>query len=403
MAERPPRRPSTSSLMSETHQRDSARLSNPDVFSDEYAMDSLQISDGFRPSGPNNGAHNREGPQTAPTDHSTEAHVQEHQDPAAASIRSYSSRASTYIERRSSLLSLLSRPDNHRQSSLSGTRASVHSYETPASAVFRSASRASTFTMPRAQSPYQGATGPSHPYGMYVQDTGVLRNPSTATASTVRPQERPYTGSTGPTQPYGMYPQDIVLEDEISPVRSPHRLVPVGFPGRTQNYRRQLGPSGEEADDLVGPDGYTEQLPPYTRWPDGIPPKGGGPGPASILSAERDDPGTSEENLANPFRSRDPLPQHQQSNPSSTNLTAVAASEPQQEDEGGNFKERVIEKGKKKLCFGRVPLWLIAILVIVMVAVLAGVIGAVVGRARGEKQAASTPTIVQRPSWAPAA
>ena len=30
----------------------------------------------------------------------------------------------------------------------------------------------------------------------------------------------------------------------------------------------------EDADDLIGPDGYTEQLPPYTRYANGIPPKG---------------------------------------------------------------------------------------------------------------------------------
>lgn len=32
-------------------------------------------------------------------------------------------------------------------------------------------------------------------------------------------------------------------------------------------YRRQLGPDGEEAGDLIGPLGHTEELPPYTRYP----------------------------------------------------------------------------------------------------------------------------------------
>lgn len=243
--------------------------------------------------------------------------------------------------------------------------------------------------MPRTQSPYQGATGPSHPYGMYPQDIGVFRTSSTATSSTVRPQERSYEGPIGPTQPYGMYPQNTVPEDEISPVQTLHPSMPVGFPGRGQDYRRRLGPDAEDADDLVGADGYTEQLPPYTRYPDGIPPKRDGPGPASIVSAERDQNGSSGETLANPFQSGESLPQHLGTDQNSTELAAVAGSDSAEQDGGGNFKERVKEKSKKRICFGALPLWAIAILVILMVAVLAGVVGAVVGRARGEKQAAS--------------
>jgi hypothetical protein len=44
---------------------------------------------------------------------------------------------------------------------------------------------------------------------------------------------------------------------------------------------------GEDVANLTGPDGQTEQLPPYTRYPDGIGSKTGFPGPASILSGER--------------------------------------------------------------------------------------------------------------------
>jgi hypothetical protein len=42
----------------------------------------------------------------------------------------------------------------------------------------------------------------------------------------------------------------------------------VGFPGTADPYQRRLGPEGEEAADLIGPDGHTEQLPPYTRYPE---------------------------------------------------------------------------------------------------------------------------------------
>lgn len=239
---------------------------------------------------------------------------------------------------------------------------------------------------------------------MYPQDIGVLPTPSMATPSTERPSGRSYTGPTGPTQPYGLYPQNTVPEDNVAPVQNPYPPASVGFPGQTQTYTRHLGPEAEDADDLVGPDGYTEQLPPYTRYPDGIPPKTAGASPASMLGAERDPQGSSEETLMNPLQTQgsspdsitgptpEPLREPVRDNPSSTELTeptAVARSESTQDDEGGNFKERVKEKGKKRVCFGALPLWVIAVLLMLMVAVLAGVIGAVVGRARGEKQAES--------------
>ncbi len=389
MAERI-RRSSTSSS-SRTRQRDSTRFSNPDVFSDEYALESLQVSDGFRPQVLLNGAQNTTPsgdlpPAPGPADAPSQVH---HEHVAGPTRRNPGSRKIGYDQRRTSLLA---RSDGSRPISPHNVRASVHSNDTSISALSPSVSRASTFTMPRTQSPYQGATGPSHPYGMYPQDIGVFRTSSTTTTSTIRPQERSYTGPTGPTQPYGMYPQNTVPEEEISPVQPLHPPMPVGFPDRSQNYRRRLGPDAEDADDLIGPDGYTEQLPPYTRYPDGVPPKRDGPGPASILSAERDQNGTSEATLANPFQSRESLPAHLDINQSSTELTAVAGSDSPEQDVGGNFKERVKEKSRKRICFGVIPLWAIAILVILMVAVLAGVIGAVVGRARGERQAASSTT-----------
>jgi hypothetical protein len=43
----------------------------------------------------------------------------------------------------------------------------------------------------------------------------------------------------------------------------------VGFPGRNANFHRQLGPDGEEQD-IIGPDGHTEQLPPYSKYPNEV-------------------------------------------------------------------------------------------------------------------------------------
>lgn len=122
--------------------------------------------------------------------------------------------------------------------------------------------------MMRSESPYRGPTGPSHPYNMYNQDSRLARTASIATTSTMSapPQEMSYTGPSGPTHPYGMYPQSTVSSDsDHLPVAPP---IPVGFPGLNNEYQRRLGPEGEEAADLIGPDGHTEQLPPYTKYPD---------------------------------------------------------------------------------------------------------------------------------------
>lgn len=44
--------------------------------------------------------------------------------------------------------------------------------------------------------------------------------------------------------------------------------IPVGFANNTDPYQRRLGPEGEEIAGIIGPDGHTEELPPYTRYPD---------------------------------------------------------------------------------------------------------------------------------------
>jgi len=63
-----------------------------------------------------------------------------------------------------------------------------------------------------------------------------------------------------------MYPQSIVPEAEGSSSQTTVPPVPVGFPGLNNNYHRRLGPDGEEIADIIGPDGHTEQLPPYTQY-----------------------------------------------------------------------------------------------------------------------------------------
>lgn len=116
--------------------------------------------------------------------------------------------------------------------------------------------------------PYQGPTGPSHPYQMYSQGTRLARTTSVATTSTT-PTNRPeseYNGPRGPSHPYSMYPQNPVEEANPQPAVP---AIPVGFMGGAADpYQRRLGPEGEEMAGIIGPDGHTEELPPYTRYPD---------------------------------------------------------------------------------------------------------------------------------------
>ncbi|KAI1424017.1 hypothetical protein F5Y12DRAFT_754296, partial [Xylaria sp. FL1777] len=117
------------------------------------------------------------------------------------------------------------------------------------------------------ETPYEGPRGPSHPYQMYPQDVRVVRTASLATTSTAPLSERSYNGPRGPAHPYGIYPQNVGTSDDGSSDRQPQRDINVGFPGTADNYQRRLGPDGEEVADMIGPDGHTEQLPPYTRYP----------------------------------------------------------------------------------------------------------------------------------------
>ncbi|ERS98012.1 hypothetical protein HMPREF1624_06185 [Sporothrix schenckii ATCC 58251] len=99
---------------------------------------------------------------------------------------------------------------------------------------------------------------------MYPQNVRMARTLSGATTSTVAPSDSSYSGPRGPTFPYGLYQQNTMAGPSALPVTD----IPVGFPSMADNYRRRIGPDGEDVADLIGPDGHTEQLPPYTRYPD---------------------------------------------------------------------------------------------------------------------------------------
>ncbi len=115
-----------------------------------------------------------------------------------------------------------------------------------------------------AESPYQGPSGPAHPYQMYPQTVRPARTLSTTTASTMPISESSYRGPRGPSHPYALYPQNDTAEAEAGQPAT----IPLGFRGLPDQYQRRVGPDGEEVADMIGPDGHTEQLPPYSRYPD---------------------------------------------------------------------------------------------------------------------------------------
>jgi hypothetical protein len=263
----------------------------------------------------------------------------------------------------------------------------------------RSSSRStqSTAYVPPADSPYRGPSGPSHPYEMYTQD--VRRTMSMTTTSSAAPvSESSYVGPRMPAHPYSMYTQDAATEDAAAPVAVTGPPIPLGWHARHAQYQRQLGAEGEDMG-FVGPGGHTEELPPYSKYPDqalerkardagpetaplGIEVQAVRPAQASSLPAI---PGAGGLGLAtrNPeFESRDDLdsPRSRHSSRSFTsdseheiNLAAEKAgtmSEKGQPVTGWRMWMR------RRVC-GGVPVWSIVLLVTLLI-LMASVVGAVV-------------------------
>ncbi|KAL3469834.1 hypothetical protein BJX99DRAFT_264817 [Aspergillus californicus] len=256
-------------------------------------------------------------------------------------------------------------------------RNSVTSNSTAQSTAQRSQSTSSRFSMPpRALSPYTGATGPSHPYAMYPQ-VGVSRSPSVATTSTIRPVDAPLTELSGPQHPYGMYDQNVVLEEGLG-----DEPIPLGFPGHNQEaYQRPPNRAADDVGDLVGPDGYTEQLPPYSRYPEGTSPKLEATIDALPDTAVLDEPGlNNERDLAtSDVSSRTFVAGNQ-----TTERGGAASNEPPATGVMA-FEEKLKRRGQKRVCCG-LPVWTLVLISVVMI--VGGSIGGAIGGILGAKKAA---------------
>jgi len=233
--------------------RASTRLSIQLSSDEDYDLDPMAISDGFRPA--DVAANHDRSPPSTSQHHDQPQGSQGRRTPPPRPSSTTKPKYDSFALRHDGAMGPVA-PRNLTAASTSNT------------APTRSSSVSTDMTFVRAESPYQGPTGPSHPYQMYPQESRLARTASMATTSTVPAPERSYSGPSGPTHPYGMYPQNTVPEADSPHEQDQITPVPVGFPGLNNTYHRRLGPDGEEIADIIGPDGHTEQLPPYTQYPD---------------------------------------------------------------------------------------------------------------------------------------
>jgi len=258
--------------------RQHPRNSTDDVFDDEYAVDDHYdgVADGFAPG------------RVQPGNDRWSIHSQ---DPSIRSALAYMSDAPRFST--GSTRNSMHKPredqnpfssneddddDNTDERSALHRSSSIQSSSTAQYApgiAHRLSTASSARAFARTASPVPANTGPSHPYSMYPQDTNVARHPSTSTtASTIRAAQSTATATQGPTHPYSMYPQNVSehdIADSAAATSHAQTVIPVGFPGRTQAFVRARGP-GDEEQDIIGVDGHSEQLPPYSEYPeDGVP------------------------------------------------------------------------------------------------------------------------------------
>jgi hypothetical protein len=254
------------------------RRSNPDVFDDDYEIDPNEddfmpsVSDGFRPTNTSDAWHNnRQDHDRIETPQRQQSTSKPPNLPNENDLRRTATRNSTAKVQVPATQD--GRPPLNRGPS----------HHSPLAHRDSVSSTASFATTSNSDNPFE--TGPSHPYGMYPQ-LSMARPLSVATTSTERQPHRSMSLQR-PTHPYAMYSQSGIVDEESPeepvrhqqpPVPPVQAAIPVGFPGLNNGYHRVLGPDGEEQD-IIGPDGHTEQLPPYSQYPDE------GPTKASLAAA----------------------------------------------------------------------------------------------------------------------
>lgn len=162
-------------------------------------------------------------------------------------------------------------------------------------------------------------------------------------------------------------------------------IIPVGFPGHHPSYQPPPARRDDDLGDIIGPDGHTEPLPPYSRYPTGVVPKPPGPETMADLHPPPEDqvPHTvsSDQPAVSEASSRALVTDHTGNTDSSERngeqqapVTGVMA-----------FEEKLKRKGKQTACCG-LPVWTLVLIATVML--IGGSIGGVIGGVLGTKKAA---------------
>lgn len=340
---------------------------------EEYDLSAIAVADGFRPDA---SSHTGSASTSQPTIYSHYTSSNSYTDTDPDSDPSH-----VIPQLPPSLADISSKQQHDRPSSITKPRQAHDSLTLRNDGSSPAASRtiaAATVTVAtpsplmRVESPYRGPSGPSHPYHMYPQ-----RAHSNASASTAGAAVERSDALRGPAHPYALYTQATVPVEETQ-----EEHIPVGFHGMGNNYQRQLGPDGEEAGDLIGPLGHTEELPPYTRYPTAFVRKnsveGNDAGPPQLTIAGAGGIGIATRNPE--FSSDDDLALSR-SRPSIRSATSeasqhdinTAAREMTEKPAMGKWQRRA-----KKKMWGIVPYWAICLLVAGLV-MMGIVMGAVIG------------------------
>ncbi|KAL1301676.1 hypothetical protein AAFC00_005893 [Neodothiora populina] len=377
-----------------------------DVFDDEFAVDGMdRVADGFAPgrihsSSSSSSNTNNNNNYSGHDDHDDDDDDDEfEEEPAIRSVAAQMVETPTTQTPTATTASPLSRFAANRNSmrksrdmqnpfrsvededddqSLSGRTPSIRSQSTVAYApgnYHRSLSSTSSRAFAPSTNPL---SGPSHPYAMYPQGTNLARTPSISTVSTARAPQRPLMAEQGPTHPYSMYPQNVSedleeTQDHGTPDVQSH--IPVGFPGRTQAFRRQQGPEGEEHD-IIGVDGHTEQLPPYSEYPeDGAPKHIVIPQPLAVAAS------SSRTQLSLPLIPNQPQSMAdagtRESSQIYTNMEQMESNESSNAATAKSWREKSWrEKRKTKFC--GIPFWWL-LLSLGVLAFIATVLGGAIG------------------------
>lgn len=196
-----------------------------------------------------------------------------------------------------------------------------------------------------------------------------------------------------------MYQQNVTEEDDEPPLPQVQASIPVGFPGINTNFHRRLGPDGEEQD-IVGPDGHAEQLPPYTRYPEEGPTKAAMVAEANATPIEPANPTGNtfdDSNAITPISPVSPLqtlPPVQalpvnpstEAQPGDTTRPATSSSRPApsttasterdlSEKDEGTTKDK---NWRSKRLWGKIPMG-VAVVLLILLLVFAIVLGAAIG------------------------